>query len=231
MSAKREAGPPEAGVENPIARYGKTKYFTFAIAAAFILFLTGLFVGLTNRGTPFASLPAPPLMTICIGETVKLLDLKGPPTIDVLSSANNHCNQVAFYQGTMNNEAIRKLIYVQQYNANGVLMWMVVIITISGVLLAGIQLAASYQLAAANKASLSDVGELSLKRDQIMLKSSVTGLFILLLSFAFFLVFVLYVYRIENSGHPSAQQQQQQTQAVNMREGTLHEPPAPPAPK
>jgi hypothetical protein len=77
-------------------------------------------------------------------------------------------------------------------------MWMVVAVTFSGVLLAGLQLWASYQLAAASRTTLhANDGEFILKRDQLVLKSSITGLFILLVSFCFFLVFVFYVYRFE----------------------------------
>ena len=77
-------------------------------------------------------------------------------------------------------------------------MWMVVAVTFSGVLLAGLQLLASYQLAIANKTSMdANNGEIIVKRDQVVLRSSITGLFILLISFCFFLVFVFYVYRFE----------------------------------
>ena len=94
--------------------------------------------------------------------------------------------------------AIRRLDFFQQYRANGVFMLLVVVVTVSGVVLAGVQLWASYQLAAANK-TLPDVGngEMILRGNQLVLRSSITGLFILLISFCFFLVFVLYVYRLE----------------------------------
>lgn len=101
-------------------------------------------------------------------------------------------------QGLLNDYAIRKLNFYQQFRANGVLMWMVVAVTFSGVLLAALQLMASYQMAAANGTQLStEAGELSVQHDRLVLKSSVTGLFILLLSFCFFLVFVFYVYKFE----------------------------------
>lgn len=78
-------------------------------------------------------------------------------------------------------------------------MWMVVAVTLSGVLLAGLQLWASYELASTNKTPLdASNGELTLRRDQLVLKSSITGLFILMISFGFFLVFVFYVYRFES---------------------------------
>lgn len=94
--------------------------------------------------------------------------------------------------------AIRKLDFFQQYRANGILMWMVIAVTFSGVLLAGLQLWASYELATVNKSPLNtDESQIVLTRDQLVLKSSVTGLLILLISFCFFLAFIVYVYRLQ----------------------------------
>jgi len=101
-------------------------------------------------------------------------------------------------QGLLNDYAIRKLNFYQQFRANGVLMWMVVAVTFSGVLLAALQLVASYQVAVANGTQLSaEAGELTVQHDRLVLKSAVTGLFILVISFCFFLVFVFYVYKFE----------------------------------
>jgi hypothetical protein len=92
---------------------------------------------------------------------------------------------------------------------------MVVLITISGVALAGLQLAASYRLAVIRGTEFATASELVLnKSGDLVLKSSVTGLFILIISFAFFLVFVLYVYDIKErrieSGSPAASDSQAQ---------------------
>jgi hypothetical protein len=74
-----------------------------------------------------------------------------------------------------------------------VMLWMVVAITLSGVGLAGLQLYASYQLALAGHASFMTDGatDLNYTNKSIAIKSSVMGLIILVISFAFFLVYVL----------------------------------------
>lgn len=161
-------------------------------------FIIGLFIGYSVNELPVAQQPEPPSMTQCMTDTLRLLDQKNPQTAETLHSALDHCYSLIQAQGLFSDLAIRKMNFFQQYRANGILMWMVVAVTFSGVLLAGLQLLASYQLAIANKVSLDgNNGEIVVKRDQIVLRSSITGFFILLISFCFFLVFVLYVYRFE----------------------------------
>lgn len=183
--------------------------------------LGGLFLGREKVST-LNSLPELGSMEKCRDGTLKILDLKQPPSISSLKEILGHCYAEIMSQGLLNDFELRKGTYRQQYLANGVLLWMVVSITISGVILAGVQLAASYKLAQANKVgALATNDEVSLKRDKIVLKSSVTGLFILLISFAFFLVFVLYVYKIEPEGGAT----KPQTSATTLPEGGLGPPP------
>jgi len=166
--------------------------------AALAGFLIDLFAGYSVSELPVAKQPALPSMSQCVTDTLSLLSPKNSPTAEILRDAREHCYSLIQAQGLLSDFAIRKLNFFQQYRANGVLMWMVVAVTFSGVLLAGLQLWASYQLAITNKTSLdANDGQLVLKRDQLILKSSITGLFILLISFCFFLVFVFYVYRFE----------------------------------
>src|ERR1043166_2228228 len=160
--------------------------------------VAGLLLGYFASDLPMAKQPDLPSMSQCISETLNLLSQNTPARAEILRDARDHCYSSIQAQGLINDFGYRKIMFLQQYRANGVLMWMVVIVTLSGVLLAGLQLWASYKLAAANKTSLHhDQGELSLQRDRLVLKSSITGLFILLISFCFFLVFVFYVYRLE----------------------------------
>jgi hypothetical protein len=177
--------------------YGK---WTLAAIAGFLI---GLLVGYSVSEIPVARQPEPPSMSQCVADTLSLFGLKSSPTAETLRDAREHCYSLIQSQGLLSDFAIRKLNFFQQYRGNGVLLWMVVAVTFSGVLLAGLQLCASYQLAILNKASLdSGDSELVLKRDQLVLKSSITGLFILLISFCFFLVFVLYIYRLEPLRNP-----------------------------
>jgi hypothetical protein len=165
---------------------------------AIVGLLTGLFIGYSARETPIAKLPDPPSMTQCVADTSNLFGQKGAPPLEVFRDAREHCYSLIQSHDLFNDVAIRKLNFFQQYRANGILMWMVVAVTFSGVLLAGLQLWASYQLAAANRTALrANDGEFILKRNQLVLRSSITGLFILLISFCFFLVFISYVYRFE----------------------------------
>lgn len=84
---------------------------------------------------------------------------------------------------------------MEQARAERIVLWMVVIITLSGVLIAGLQVLASYKLAVASKGQF-ESSELSIARDKLSIKSSIAGLFILIISFAFFYVFVFEIYKI-----------------------------------
>ena len=112
---------------------------------------------------------------------------------------------------------IRKREFYQQQYRGEVLLWMVVCITISGVVLAGLQLYAAYQLSIRGQqlrtkiASVTGDGprrvpdmemplateaKLSIEHGKVSLTSSVTGLLILALSLAFFIFYLKWVYPI-----------------------------------
>jgi hypothetical protein len=94
---------------------------------------------------------------------------------------------------------IRKSAYLNQQVQTTILMWMVVAITLSGVVLAGLQLIAGYKLASTGKAAFEQGGQLTIEHSKISLSSSVTGLMILAISLAFFMVFVSKVYLIQET--------------------------------
>jgi hypothetical protein len=89
--------------------------------------------------------------------------------------------------------------YVEQNFEDRILLWMVVAITLSGVILSGLQLAASFKLASDGKAEFVRDSNFTLQKDQLSVKSSVTGLLILLISLGFFIIYVKYVYKIDNA--------------------------------
>jgi hypothetical protein len=161
--------------------------------------LLGLFGGYAASDLPIAKQADLPSMSQCVNDTSSLFSQKSSPTSETLRDAHDHCYSLIQAQEILGDFAIRKLNFLQQYRANGVFMLLVVVVTVSGVLLAAVQLGVSYQLAAASKTSpiVNNNNEMILERGRLVLKSSVTGLFILLISFCFFLVFVLYVYRFE----------------------------------
>jgi hypothetical protein len=92
---------------------------------------------------------------------------------------------------------IRKSAFLNQQAETPVMLWMVVVITLSGVLLAAIQLLAAYKLASSGKGAFEQGGQLSVEAHKISLGSSVTGLIILTVSLAFFIVFVTQVYVVK----------------------------------
>ncbi|MGB9369421.1 MAG: hypothetical protein WCE79_25775 [Xanthobacteraceae bacterium] len=165
-------------------------YALIILIIGIVAFLLGLAGSRWNGAESSLKLPT---MANCIDQTRATLGGQ-QVQIAILKDIAQHCYSTVRMQGELSDWEIRKKTFTQQYYANDVMLWMVVLITLSGVCLAAVQLAASYVLASkASQAALS--GELSIAKDQIVLKSSVIGLFVLVVSFAFFLVFVLYVYQ------------------------------------
>lgn len=121
----------------------------------------------------------------------------GPKQVQELAGLNNFCYYYVAYQLSADQGIIRRDDYLFQRNENVVLMYMVVLITFAGVVLAGVQLLASYKLALLGKGELAGGGEIIYSAGGASFKSSVVGLVILALSFAFFLVFVLDVYKFD----------------------------------
>jgi hypothetical protein len=101
-------------------------------------------------------------------------------------------------QGLLSDFKIRRQKFLQQSYDERILLWMVVLITLSGVALAGVQLVASFRLASAGAANFDQQTELSVEKGRLSVKSSLTGLLILICSFAFFWVFVYQVYVIHS---------------------------------
>jgi len=116
-----------------------------------------------------------------------------------LYGLNGFCYDTIGSQLKLDQEKIRRDNFVFQRNENVVLLYMVVLITISGVVLAGVQLLASYKLAMLGRGELAGGGsEINYSTHNISFKSSVIGLTILAMSFAFFLVFIVYVYDLRD---------------------------------
>lgn len=115
---------------------------------------------------------------------------------DVLWDGVNFCQTLSSAQHSDDELSIRTNNFVFQRSENIVLMWMVVSITLAGVALAGGQLWASYQLAKSGRGALAEGGSVDLSTNKLAVHSSVIGVIVLTISFAFFLVFVLYVYTL-----------------------------------
>lgn len=160
----------------------------------------------TRDLAPGVFVNALPSMSDCMKQD---FDRIGPGLSSVadIRTVSSLCWQQIQFQGTLNDFEIRRLQFFQQYYSDPVLLWMVVIVTLSGVGLAGIQLLASFELAKAQGTALAQDGDLEIDKGRIALKSSVTGLFILVISFAFFIVFVKFIYRIDSANVDQAADQ------------------------
>jgi hypothetical protein len=140
------------------------------------------------------SVPDHDAVAVCIG---KYQSTTGMITVGIgdLYGLNGFCYDTIGSQLKIDQEKIRRDNFVFQRNENVVLLYMVVLVTISGVVLAGVQLLASYKLAVLGRGELAGGGsEINYSAHSISFKSSVIGLTILAMSFAFFLVFIMYVY-------------------------------------
>ena len=190
---------------------GFTTRKSIALGVCFALFgfLAGLLAGIDTGRDPFGSINPSQSMAQCRLETLGLLGTKENPTASTLREAIEHCYSLLQSETVLNDFIIRKGIFGQQYRSHAALIWLVISMTISGVALSAVQLVSSLEMARSNKHSSrersADINEIALARDKLVLKSSVTGLCILAISFSFFLVFVLYVYpqqEISNRSSP-----------------------------
>jgi hypothetical protein len=154
-------------------------------------------------------------LAVCI-EKYKVQTAVTTVNVGTLYDLNLFCYNSIGSQLRLDSDRIRLDAFVFQRNENIVLLYMVVLLTISGVVLAGMQLFASYRLALAGRGELAGGGsELAYSATSVSFKSSVIGLTMLAMSFAFFLVFIIYVYDMREIGsdgasRPAAPAQQQQ---------------------
>jgi hypothetical protein len=129
-----------------------------------------------------------------------------PVEVDLLYKINGFCYDTIGSQLKLDQEVIRRDTFKFQRNENIIMLFMVVTITLSGVVLAGLQLLASYKLALLGRGELAGGVEASYSAENISFKTSVVGVAILAISFAFFMLFVYEVYTIKeiSSKEPAA---------------------------
>jgi hypothetical protein len=158
------------------------------------------------------------------------ISLTKPEKLDirVLQQISELCYEEVRRNDILGDFQIRRSNYMEQRYAGKILLWMVVAITISGVILAGIQLFVAYQLASIGRGEFAQGGEATLERSKVSVRSSVTGLLILTVSFAFFMVFVIWIYTIkEMTITPEEGGMQADTTIPLLRPGGLGAPPKP----
>ena len=118
---------------------------------------------------------------------------------EILNISLHYCHELSYTALTLEDFRIRKRKFVDQANSEPILLATVVFITLSGVSLAMYQVYISFKLAGTvEQANASLDTELTAHKDSgIIIRSSVTGLLILIVSFAFFFLYIRYVYKIE----------------------------------
>jgi hypothetical protein len=170
------------------------------VMAGLALSAFGLMIGYSMKSSansePVVSTIEPQSLNQCAAEAIASMKPAGVD-IRLLRSITDLCYSKLHGQALLHDFQLRRLKFIQQTYDERILLWMVVTITVSGVGLAGLQLLTSYRLAASGTTGADHSSEFVIQRDRIALKSSVTGLFVLLLSFGFFYVFVYEIYVIK----------------------------------
>jgi hypothetical protein len=123
-----------------------------------------------------------------------------PTQLDVslLRSTLEYCYTASYYAHAVREASVRYDLFTRQIFQNEVMLWMVVAITISGVILAGLQLFASYKISVLTKSASFGDADMTFKADSIAIKSSLTGVLILVSSFLFFFVYVYFVFTLHD---------------------------------
>lgn len=135
----------------------------------------------------------------CVKDRLKIIHGQNV-SIDSITSIQQICSRLWYDELMLDDFTIRRIKFIEQSRDGHVLLWVVVVITLSGVALAALQLAASFQLALSNKNSGISESEITIEEGKLSLKSSIVGLFILLISLGFFTIFVKNVYTIKEIG-------------------------------
>lgn len=138
-------------------------------------------------------------------------------------SANFVCFERFRYASLLAESRSRVRLFESQVPMTYMLLAMVIILTLSGVALATIQLRAAIKLAKASEEVAGRDTTISLETGKASVTSSYVGLAILFLSFGFFYVFAVNIYDIREL--PS-----QQKPAIVPATGVPQKPPAAPAP-
>jgi hypothetical protein len=116
------------------------------------------------------------------------------------SEAETFCYALARDELRLNDFSLRRAAYSTQPFETKILMWLVVVLVASGVALAWYQVWKTYELALRGQQATPDPGGTSVDMHGFVVKSSVVGVSILAISFAFFGVYVKYVYAIDDTG-------------------------------
>lgn len=137
----------------------------------------------------------------CVADVISKL-YSTSPTFANYQVAHDYCSIHTYSELVIQDFKLRRSAYALQGIMGQVILWMVVIITLSGVGLASMQLFASYRLAEKLGSNpQTDATTLGIEPGKLVISTSVSGLMVLIVSFAFFYVFVSGVYKMDDSSN------------------------------
>jgi hypothetical protein len=178
------------------------------LAASFGIIVVSWFfwVGLKFHAVaePDITIPDHQALYSCLDRTITSLKLS-TLDFDQYERIWRLCGNEVYNQLYLVDFSIRREKLVRQELDERVNLWMVVFITVAGVVLAGIQLLTSYKLASVGITGVDNNSELLIQHNKISLKSSLTGILILAISLVFFMIYVLWIYSVReiNTQRPS----------------------------
>ncbi len=168
------------------------------IAICAFSFILGNWIGGFKSETPMVVLHEVQSMDACVKQVTQIIDpnasINSIGKSVALRAIQDTCYDKGYKQAELNEYQIRRMQFFEQYYGARVILWMVVFITSSGVVLAGLQLALSYRLTLFGRGSAEHSSEMTIERSKIVLKSSTMGIFILVISLGFFFIFVTRMY-------------------------------------
>jgi hypothetical protein len=135
-------------------------------------------------------------ISTCLDDTMKKIDVAKIDLVS-LNDLGNFCAQHKYWQLLLTDFDYRRAKFFRQDYDDKIMLWLVVTITASGVALSALQLITSYKLAASGRVVAQGDSKITLEASKISVQSSITGLLILTVSLAFFIVFVIKVYQFK----------------------------------
>jgi len=125
-----------------------------------------------------------------------------PVEIELYKELWNLCSQQVANSLSYDDYAVRREKFLRQNFDERVNLILVVAITLSGVLLSFLQMWGAYKLAVMDKGAPVENTELAVERGKLSLKTSITGAVIMALSLMFFIVYVRWIYMIQEVTQP-----------------------------
>lgn len=167
------------------------------ILVAIVAAAIGWETGRPETATPVIELPLTHSVSTC-------LDKRGAAALatndmPVVRTYLDLCIREVSTHLKLNDYQLRRLKFLGQYYMEKVALWMVVFVTVAGVLLSAGQLATSYKLASRDIGAGAESHEMTIENGRVVIRSSAIGLMVLFISLVFFLIFVLKIYKIDET--------------------------------